>query len=216
MELGGDDMFLSSCWSQALGVYVAETRLYKDKGVEINIRMFSSDGQKRGVYQLYSDNRPVATNFIRGSKIRPADDGVFVMIPYDDTIYRLDKDGLAPQYVINRGKHTPTRELVENADYTSKLDKQCYYIDNMVVTPKYFYLYVAADNGYNDVLINREDGSVVHNCHYNNNDETNHIKTGDGRNSFWPWCGHGTTVGTIVENTENVEGNPNVVVAVEK
>lgn len=216
MDGGADDMFLSSCWSKALGLYVAETRLYKDKGVQINIRTYTSDGQKRDIYSLYSDNLSLTTNFIRGSKLRLTHEGVFVMAPYDNTVYLLGQEGLTPKYIIDRGQHTPTRELVENADLSYRLEKHSYYIDNMIVTPRYIYLYITANQGYNDVLIRREDGAVVHNCHYAYNDETKHIHTADGRQSFWPWCSHGGSVATLVDNDDDVEANPSIVVAVEK
>lgn len=215
----GEERLMTSGWSESLGLYVCETRHYRPDGIDVLLSTWTVDGKKVASFPVYTDNKTTENNFTHTGSMRDTDDGMLFMLPFSNTVWLLSKKGLAESFVIERGRHTPSRELVEDNANSAKLEKQCYEIRKWLVTPSYIYLNIGCTGGYRDVMVRRSDKATVYNRFYSYREEVAgkkriHLKE-LGCTSFWPRQVWRNQVACLVAN-ENVESNPVLVIATEK
>lgn len=216
---GGNDILLTSRWSEALGLYVCETRNYRSNGLDVKLTTWTLDGKQIASYPIYSDNESVDRNFTRTGSIVDTDDGILFRLPFYDTIYKLSQNGLTKYTIIDRGRHTPTRNMVEDNSLESKLEKESYYINHWNVTQNYIYMTVACYRGYRNVIVRLSDNRTIHNQYYSyQEDDGTHnlrLKGLHCKATFWPWISKGDKVAGLVRNDDKSR-NPILVIATEK
>lgn len=216
---GGKDILMTSKWSEPLGLYICETRNYRHDGLDVALTTWTTDGKKNASYHIYSDNEYVDRNFTRTGSLTDTGDGMLFILPFCDTVYCLSKDGVSEYTIVNRGKHTPSRNMVEDNSNEAKLERNGYNITHWNVTPNYIYMTIACYRGYRNVMIRLSDNKIIHNQYYSyqEDDGTHQIKLKEisGKATFWPWISNGNKVADLVDN-DNKAKNPTLIIATEK
>ena len=214
-----DERLMTSKWCETLGLYVCETRRYRSDGLDVYLSTWTMDGKKVASYPVYSDNLTTECNFTHTGSMRNTSEGMLFMLPFDNTVHLLSKEGVSEAFVIDRGKHTPRRDLVEDNGNSAKLERECYEIRNWNITPNYIYIGISCFRGYRDVIIRRTDNAIIHNKYYSykEDDGTQHLRLKElsDKASFWPWIYKDGKVAGLVEN-EDKRLNPILIIATEK
>lgn len=215
------ERLMTSQWSEALNMYVCETRHYHPDGLDVYLSTWTADGKKTATYPVYSDNITAECDFTHTGSMRESDKGLLFMLPFCNTVYLLTKDGLSESFVIERGRHTPSRDLVEVSGNSAKLEKECYDIGKWHITPNYIYLTISCQRGYRDIIVRRTDNAIVHNKYYDYKTEASgnchlHLKKLGSQTSFWPRYTNGNKVACLVEPESRRDMNPTLVIAAEK
>lgn len=215
----GKDILMTSRWSESLGLYVCETRHYRADGLDVNLTTWTTDGKMAASYHVYSDNESVDRNFTRTGSLNDIDDGMLFRLPFCDTVYKLSKDSLSEFTTIDRGMHSPNRNMVEDNKNESKLEKEFYYISHWNVTTNYIYMTIDCYRGFRNVIIRLADNEMIYNQYYSyQEDDGTHqipLKELHGNATFWPWIAKGNKVAGLVDNIDKSK-NPILVIATER
>ena len=175
-------------FNKQLDALVCEMRKYSSKGLQVSLRMVSPDGTEKGTFTVYKDNEQVSRSMMRTGMLRNTSEGVIFMLPFDDKVTLLTRQGIIDTLTMDRGNFRPSRKLCENWDYSGELYRTKYQIDNIVVTDKYFYLTVTMDKKQCDLLIDRHSYAFIHDKKYAYGSESEHLSLkGFKHVSFWPW-----------------------------
>lgn len=212
---GDDNVLMTSKWSESLGEYVCEIRHYRNDGLDVSLSTWDINGKKLGTYPVYSDDEVAENNFTHTGSLCDTDGGMLFRLPFCETVYKLTKNGVEETLAFDLGSHSATREMVEDCAKADLYEKECYNIFNWSVTPEHIYLCVACNRGTRDVLINRDDNSIIHNQFYGVDESNCHIKIDNSGNTFWPWIAKGNKVADFIESRDKTK-NPILVIATEK
>ena len=175
-------------FNKQLDALVCEMRKYSSKGLQVSLRMVSPDGTEKGTFTVYKDNEQVSRSMMRTGMLRNTSEGVIFMLPFDDKVTLLTRQGIIDTLTMDRGNFRPSRKLCENWDYSGELYRTKYQIDNIVVTDKYFYLTVTMDKKQCDLLIDRHSYAFIHDKKYAYGSESEHLSLkGFKHVSFWPY-----------------------------
>lgn len=175
-------------FNKQLDALVCEMRKYSGEGLQVSLRMVSPDGTEKGTFIVYKDNEQVSRSMMRTGMLRNSSEGVMFMLPFDDKVTLLTRQGIIDTLTMDRGNFRPSRKLCENWDYSDELYRTKYQIDNIVVTDKHFYLTVTMDKKQCDLLIDRHSYAFIHDKKYVYGSESEHLSLkGLEHVSFWPW-----------------------------
>jgi len=188
-------------WSDALGWYVYQTRIYDENGLDVYLKARDAEGKLRMTEKIYSDSEHVNTNLFNYGNLRDCEDGLLCLLPFEDRVFHVGKQGVDVLCSLNRGSHRPNRKLCEDVTQSEVLYQTKYLIENIVVTPRHFYLTIEDKEGTRDVIVDRKSNRIVHN-HPNKGGQEAHLQLVDTvEYGFWPW---GST-GNVVYNTVTLE-----------
>lgn len=184
----GSETLQTVRFNSDLNCLVCEMRQYSSEGLLVSLRMVSPDGVEKGVYPVYKDNEQIHRSMTKTGMLRNTSDGVLFMLPFDDKVTLLTKQGIMDTLTMDRGNYCPSREQCENWDYSDELYRTKYQIDNIVVTDKYFYIIVTMNEEQCDLLVGRNSYTIIHDKKYSNSSESDHLSLkGFKHVSFWPW-----------------------------
>lgn len=178
----------SSTWSDFLDAYICESREYQEDGLDVWLHKVSGKGKTLETYHVYHDDLHVERNMMGTGRLRTFEHGVMFILPFDDRVFIIGKDGVQESFRLYRGDKSPNRKVCEEMKQNDALEKR-FSIENWLVTPSHFYLWIYSGNyNYNDVVVDRKTKTIIHNHKYTGNDETKHFTIkGFDFFTFWPW-----------------------------
>ena len=222
-------------WSDAMDCMVCEIREYSKKGLKVYLQLVSFEGEKLKSFEVYSDNDNIPLHMLKSGMLCNSDEGVYFKLPFDNRLYLLSNNKLSVPLIIDQGESAPNRRDVEDLDYSAKTKSIKQQINNIVITNKNIYMSLENEGKYYDVLINRDDNTIIH-CSRIDRNKQIHLSLSDMKSfSFWPWVEHSGKCMDLISvedispedlkkmgyeeidiNKPNMELNPILVIACER
>ena len=222
-------------WNDAMDCMVCEIREYSEKGLNVHLQLVSFEGEKLKTFEIYSDNHNIPLNMLKSGMLRNSNEGVYFKLPFDNRLFFLSNNGLSVPLIFEQGDAAPSRRDIEDMEYSAKTRLVKQRINNIVITNENLYLSIEKAGKDYDVLINRDDNTIIH-CSRIDRNKQIHLSLSDMKSfSFWPWVEHSGKCMDLISvedispedlkkmgyeeidiNKPNMELNPILVIACER
>lgn len=189
-----EGMITTARWNDAVDLFVYQTRIYGEDGIEVFLKARDVDGRFRMKEKIYGDSEHVNTNLFNYGNLRDCEDGFLCLLPFDDRVFHVGKHGVDVLCTLDRGTHSPNRQLCEDVAQSDLLYQTKYLMENIVLTPKHFFLSIEGKDGARDLIVDRNTGRLVHNQPNGEAGEGHLRLSHSAEYGFWPWGSTGNAV----------------------
>ncbi|SEK19970.1 6-bladed beta-propeller [Parapedobacter koreensis] len=198
--------------------FVCEVRDYNDS-YRSSLIQFDKDGAVIKKIEIEKDNLNFSRSLQTVSLMFNTNNSIKFKSLYNDTLFSYNKLQLTPHKILNLGRLSPSRDLIENVDKKNELLSKYAQIVDIVESENYLFLLIIMNEKLNGVIVDKDNNKVVYNQEIENPRAGGGIDN-DLNNSgkFWPMLSSNNQKNSVVqlvhpvytkmENTLTDDANP--------